>query len=229
MAGAAGGSVLTGVIAPPARAAAGRAALAQATTVEQGALAPAVVVLTDAGTIAVDASLGNDFRVTIGWQPDHGQPGQPDGRPEDRLPGDAGRRRPFHALLGQRLRVQHRAAAAHAQHHGRGDGPARLRLQRAARASGCWPRSWPGSARRPSPRRRAPSGCSRPPTGRPARSPTAGRSWPASCSRSPRAESGSTATGGGCARPGSPRRPRSSHCGPYITAGAAAALVPVPR
>ena len=36
-----------------------------ATTVEQGALAPAVVTLTDAPTIAVDASQGNDFRVTL--------------------------------------------------------------------------------------------------------------------------------------------------------------------
>ena len=33
---------------------------------EQGAVAPTVVNLTDAATIAVDASLGNDFRVTIG-------------------------------------------------------------------------------------------------------------------------------------------------------------------
>ena len=37
---------------------------AQAATVEP-AVAPAVVGLTDAATIAVDASLGNDFRVTI--------------------------------------------------------------------------------------------------------------------------------------------------------------------
>ena len=36
-----------------------------ATTTEPGAVAPAVVGLTDAATIAVDASLGNDFRVTI--------------------------------------------------------------------------------------------------------------------------------------------------------------------
>jgi hypothetical protein len=36
------------------------------TTVEQGALAPTVVALTDAATIAVDASLGNDLRVTLG-------------------------------------------------------------------------------------------------------------------------------------------------------------------
>jgi hypothetical protein len=36
-----------------------------ATTVEQAAVAPAVVGLADAATIAVDASLGNDFRVTI--------------------------------------------------------------------------------------------------------------------------------------------------------------------
>jgi hypothetical protein len=40
-------------------------AAVQATTVEPGAVAPAVVALTDAATIAVDASLGNDFRVTI--------------------------------------------------------------------------------------------------------------------------------------------------------------------
>jgi hypothetical protein len=55
-AGAAGGSVLAQATATPA---------AAATTVETGALAPAVVMLTDAPTIAVDASLGNDFRVTI--------------------------------------------------------------------------------------------------------------------------------------------------------------------
>jgi hypothetical protein len=35
-------------------------------TVEQGAVAPTVVSLTDAATIAVDASLGNDFRLTLG-------------------------------------------------------------------------------------------------------------------------------------------------------------------
>jgi hypothetical protein len=68
-AGAAGGSVLAG--ASPAAAAGGgvlarrAVALAGVATVEQGALAPAVVALTDAATIAVDASAGNDFRVTI--------------------------------------------------------------------------------------------------------------------------------------------------------------------
>jgi hypothetical protein len=36
------------------------------TTTEAGAIAPAVVALTDAATIAVDASLGNDFRLTLG-------------------------------------------------------------------------------------------------------------------------------------------------------------------
>lgn len=36
------------------------------TTVETAALAPAVVMLTDAPTIAVDATLGNDFRLTLG-------------------------------------------------------------------------------------------------------------------------------------------------------------------
>src|SRR6478672_1720549 len=73
--GTAGGTLLSG--ASPALAASGGTALARrargargvlamaATTVEQAAVAPAVVGLTDAATIAVDASLGNDFRVTI--------------------------------------------------------------------------------------------------------------------------------------------------------------------
>ena len=68
VAGAAGGSVLAGVFASPARAA------AQSTTVEQGAVAPAVVALTDAATIAVDASLGNDYRVTIAGNRTMGSP-----------------------------------------------------------------------------------------------------------------------------------------------------------
>ena len=67
-AGVAGGAVLTEVTAAPARAA------AQATTVEPGALAPKVVMLTDAATIAVDASLGNDFRVTIAGNHAMGNP-----------------------------------------------------------------------------------------------------------------------------------------------------------
>ena len=67
----AGGAVLTGAIASPALAA------AQATTVEPGAVAPAVVGLTDAATIAVDASLGNDFRVTIAGNRTMGTPANP--------------------------------------------------------------------------------------------------------------------------------------------------------
>lgn len=63
--GAAGGSVLTSVTTSSALAASKGAAVRQATTVEQSAVAPAVVALTDAATIAVDASLGNDFRVTM--------------------------------------------------------------------------------------------------------------------------------------------------------------------
>ena len=55
----AGGAMLTTAIAAPADAA------VQATTTETGAVAPAVVNLTDAATIAIDASLGNDFRVTM--------------------------------------------------------------------------------------------------------------------------------------------------------------------
>ena len=40
-------------------------------------MAPAVVMLTDAATIAVDASLGNDFRVTIGGNRTMGNPSNP--------------------------------------------------------------------------------------------------------------------------------------------------------
>ena len=64
--GAAGGVVLAQ--ASPASA---------ATTTEPGAVAPAVVSLTDASTIAVDASLGNDFRVTIGANRTMSNPANP--------------------------------------------------------------------------------------------------------------------------------------------------------
>ena len=50
---------------------------ALATTIEQGALAPTVVILTDAPTIAVNASLGNDFRVTINGNRTMGNPSDP--------------------------------------------------------------------------------------------------------------------------------------------------------
>lgn len=49
----------------------------QTTTVESGAIAPAVVNLTDAATIEVDASLGNDFRVTIAGNRTMGTPANP--------------------------------------------------------------------------------------------------------------------------------------------------------
>src|SRR5271154_7003339 len=66
-----GGGVLATATARPV------AAAVQATTVESGAVAPAVVNLTDATTIAVDASLGNDFRVTIGGNRTMGDPANP--------------------------------------------------------------------------------------------------------------------------------------------------------
>jgi hypothetical protein len=47
------------------------------TITEQGAWAPAVVTLQDAPTIAVDASLGNDFRVTISGDRTVGNPANP--------------------------------------------------------------------------------------------------------------------------------------------------------
>jgi hypothetical protein len=67
----AAGSVLTQAVASPARAA------MAATTLEQGAVAPAVVALTDAATISVDASQGNDFRVTLGANRTMGNPANP--------------------------------------------------------------------------------------------------------------------------------------------------------
>jgi hypothetical protein len=70
-ASAAGGAVLAEITASPASAA------TQATTVASGGLAPAVVHLTDAYTIAVDASLGNDFRVTIAGNRTMGTPSNP--------------------------------------------------------------------------------------------------------------------------------------------------------
>ena len=67
----AAGSVLTGAISAPASAA------EQATTVEPGAVAPAVVALADAATVSVDASLGNDFRLTIAGNRTMGNPANP--------------------------------------------------------------------------------------------------------------------------------------------------------
>ncbi len=64
-AGVAGGSVLAEGFSSPALA---------ATTTEPGAVAPAVVALADAPTIAVNASLGNDFRVTIAASRSMGNP-----------------------------------------------------------------------------------------------------------------------------------------------------------
>jgi hypothetical protein len=64
------GAALSEASSSPARA-------AQHSTVEPAAVAPAVVVLTDASTIAVDASAGNDFRVTLGGSRTMGNPANP--------------------------------------------------------------------------------------------------------------------------------------------------------
>ena len=78
--GAAGGSVLGKALRPPVASASAQQAVltaAMSTTVEQGALAPAVVMLADAATIALDASEGNDFRVTIAGNRTVGTPANP--------------------------------------------------------------------------------------------------------------------------------------------------------
>jgi len=66
-AGLVGGSVFVETFASP----------AAAKTLEVGPLAPAVVILTDAPTIAVNASLGNDFRVTLNGNRTVGNPSNP--------------------------------------------------------------------------------------------------------------------------------------------------------
>jgi hypothetical protein len=76
-AGAVGGSALASAATTPASAASRSTALDELTSIEQGAVAPAVVLLTDASTIAVDASLGNDFRVTLGGNRSMGDPANP--------------------------------------------------------------------------------------------------------------------------------------------------------
>jgi hypothetical protein len=63
--GAVGGALLTEALASPA---------AAATSVQTGAVAPTVVNLVDAPTVAVDASLGNDFRLTLGGNRTMGNP-----------------------------------------------------------------------------------------------------------------------------------------------------------
>jgi hypothetical protein len=78
-------NIVKGVVGVAAAGAAGTAMLADAsparaaqdTIVPSGALAPAVVTLIDAVTIAVDASLGNDFRVTLGGNRTMGTPANP--------------------------------------------------------------------------------------------------------------------------------------------------------
>lgn len=52
-------------------------AAATTVTVESGAVAPAVVALTDAATVSVDASAGNDFRLTIAGNRTLGNPANP--------------------------------------------------------------------------------------------------------------------------------------------------------
>jgi hypothetical protein len=75
--------MLAGAAASPALAAGGTVlarqatALAGSTTTQQGGVASAVVNLTDAAPIAVDASLGNDFRVTIGGNRTMATPSNP--------------------------------------------------------------------------------------------------------------------------------------------------------
>jgi hypothetical protein len=85
---AAGGSLLTRVTLGAGRAVRARRvssrtgqpvlAAAMATPViETAAVAPAVVALTDAATVALDASQGNDFRLTIGGNRTMGTPANP--------------------------------------------------------------------------------------------------------------------------------------------------------
>jgi hypothetical protein len=62
---------------PPARAARRAVALTASTSVEQAAVAPTVVTLTDAATISVNAAAGSDFRVTLNGSRTMGAPSNP--------------------------------------------------------------------------------------------------------------------------------------------------------
>jgi len=68
VAAGAGAVALNELAAAPAKAAVSQ------TTVASGAIAPAVVQLADGPTITVDASAGNDFRVTLGGSRTLGNP-----------------------------------------------------------------------------------------------------------------------------------------------------------
>ena len=114
-------------------------------TVESGAVAPAVVALTDAATIAVDASLGNDFRVTIAGNRTMGTPANPADGQKITFQVTQGTGGSVHAHLGQRLRVLGRPAAAHPQHDRRGRPTCSASSTTRPRAHGCLPPSWPGS------------------------------------------------------------------------------------
>ena len=71
-------------------------------------LTAGVVTLTDASTIAVNASLGNHFRVTLAANRTLGAPVEPDGRAEDHHRRDPGQRRlPPAVLLRGRVHLQH--------------------------------------------------------------------------------------------------------------------------
>lgn len=60
-----------------ATATAGPASAASETATASGGVSPAVVILTDAPTVSVDASLGNDFRLTIGGNRTMATPANP--------------------------------------------------------------------------------------------------------------------------------------------------------
>ena len=96
-------------------------------------MAPAVVALTDAPAIAVDASLGNDFRVTLAGNRTMENPANPTDGQKIVFQITQGGQRVDHHHLGQRLRVLHRSAAAHADHDGWRYRPAGVHLQRGQR------------------------------------------------------------------------------------------------
>ena len=122
--GAAGGSLLAEVVAAPTAKAA-----TMGTTVESGAVAPAVVNLSDAATIAVDASLGNDFRVTINGNRTLGNPANPADGQKMVVQVTQGTGGNFTLSYGTAYETGP-ACRAHPQHHGREYRPARVRLQR---------------------------------------------------------------------------------------------------
>ena len=116
-------------------------AAAQATITESGAVAPAVVGLTDAATIAVDASLGNDFRVTIAGNRTMGNPADPTDGQQIIFQVTQGTGGSFTLTWGSGYEFSSDLPQPAPQQHCRADWTCSASSTTRPRAPGCWPHS----------------------------------------------------------------------------------------